>query len=106
MRSALTFRPISWERAEKMAALEDLQTTIIADCHILYVRSDEDHARFMKLRDKISGMCDPKHGRHFTERAESMLCDAYVHLCKMRRSKDSNNDLLSARIARSFDEGT
>ena len=37
-----------------MASFEEFQTTIIADCKLLYVRSDEDHDRFMKLRDTIS----------------------------------------------------
>ncbi|MDQ8736060.1 nucleotidyltransferase domain-containing protein [Paenibacillus sp. LHD-38] len=45
------FWPISWERAERMAAFEEPQTTIIANCEILYVRSDEDCARFLKLRE-------------------------------------------------------
>ncbi|MGM1047292.1 MAG: kanamycin nucleotidyltransferase C-terminal domain-containing protein [Bacillota bacterium] len=85
------FWPISWERAEKMALMEDSKTTIIADSRILYVRSDEDHARFMKLREKINDMQDPKNGQHLTERAEALLHDVYVHLYKMRRNEESDS---------------
>lgn len=74
-----------------MAKLEDSKTTIIADSQILYVRSDEDHARFMKLRDKINEKQDPKNGQHFTERAEALLHDVYVHLYKMRRNNESDS---------------
>ncbi|QYR23589.1 nucleotidyltransferase domain-containing protein [Paenibacillus sp. sptzw28] len=90
------FWPISWERAENMAALKEPNTTIIADCHLLYVRSDGDQARFMKLRDKIRDMCDPKNGRLLTERAETLLCDANTHLNKMSSSND--NDMTFFRL--------
>ncbi|MGM0884625.1 MAG: nucleotidyltransferase domain-containing protein [Bacillota bacterium] len=79
------FWPISWERAERMASLADPQTTIIADCRLLYVRSDEDRNRFMRLRESIAAMREPEHGLLLTQRAESLLRDAYVHLYKMSR---------------------
>ena len=50
------FWPIGWDRAERMSASEDWSTTIIADCELLYVRSEEDLAKFMKLRETISSM--------------------------------------------------
>ncbi|BBH24411.1 hypothetical protein Back11_57560 [Paenibacillus baekrokdamisoli] len=83
------FWPISWERAERMAAFEDSFTTIIADCKILYVRSDDDQTRFLKLRDTITEM--PQHGLKLMERAEAKLRDAYVHLYKMSRSDNPEN---------------
>ncbi|RCW49155.1 kanamycin nucleotidyltransferase C-terminal domain-containing protein [Paenibacillus prosopidis] len=79
------FWPISWERAERMASLADPQTTIIADCRLLYARSDEDRNRFMRLRDSIAAIQEPEHGLQLTQRAESLLHDAYVHLYKMSR---------------------
>jgi predicted nucleotidyltransferase len=47
------FWPISWERAQRMASFDEPTTTIIADCKLLYVRSEEDRDRFMKLRETI-----------------------------------------------------
>lgn len=91
------FWPISWERAERMAALEETKTTIIKDSKFLYVRSDEDHSRFMALRDKTTAMREPEQGRKLTEKAESMLKDAYVHLYKMSRA-DHSNDLTFFRM--------
>jgi hypothetical protein len=85
------FWPISWERAKRMASFEDPFTTIIADCRLLYVRSDEDRTRFMKLRDTISDMLKPEQGPILVEKAETQLRDAYVHLYKMRCSDDSED---------------
>jgi hypothetical protein len=85
------FWPISWERAEKMASFEEPQTTIIADCRLLYVRSDDDRTRFMRLRDTISNMRSPEHRQMLTEKAELQLRDAYVHLYKMSCTDDLEN---------------
>jgi hypothetical protein len=85
------FWPISWERAERMASFEDPFTTIIADCQLMYIRSNEDRTRFMKLRDYISTMRQPSHGRVLLDKAESQLQDAYVHLYKMRCTDDVAN---------------
>jgi hypothetical protein len=85
------FWPISWERAGRMASFEDPFTTIIMDCQLLYVRSDEDMDRFMKLRDCISARREPSHGQVLTEKAETLLRDAYKHLYKMNRADDLDN---------------
>ncbi|CAM4161533.1 hypothetical protein L1N85_13490 [Paenibacillus alkaliterrae] len=74
-----------------MASFEEVQTTIIADCRLLYVRSDEDHARFMKLREKIAVMQEPEQGLQLANKAESLLRDAYVHLYKMTRADENVN---------------
>ncbi|GGD84394.1 nucleotidyltransferase domain-containing protein [Paenibacillus nasutitermitis] len=78
------FWPISWERAERMAAFQEQNVSIIADCILLYVRSDEDRARFLKLRDTIADM--PRQGLTLAERSEAQLREAYVHLYKMNRT--------------------
>jgi hypothetical protein len=83
------FYPIGWERAERMATFQEPNTTVIADCKLLYVRSDEDLARFNQLRATIAEM--PEHGLKCMERAESQLRDAYVHLYKMNRPDNSEN---------------
>ena len=64
-------------------------TTIIADCQLLYIRSDEDLERFMKLRDTISRMQKPENMQRMVEKAESELRDVYVHLYKLSRAGNS-----------------
>ncbi|OPA75179.1 hypothetical protein BVG16_21480 [Paenibacillus selenitireducens] len=75
------FWPISWERAARMAAFEETNTSIIADCKLLYVRSEEDRVRFLQLRDTIAEM--PNHGLKLVERAESHMRDIYAHVYNM-----------------------
>lgn len=85
------FWPISWERAERMASFQEAQTTIIADCKLLYVRSDVDQERFMKLRDTISTMQEPVNAPRLVEKAESELRNVYVHLYNLSRAGNSEN---------------
>ena len=99
------FWPISWERAERMASFEEFQTTIIADCKLLYVRSDEDHDRFMKLRDMISTLQQPENTRRLIEKAESELRDVYVHLYKLSlRGQFRKYYIFPYRSSRGFNE--
>ncbi|MDR0269685.1 kanamycin nucleotidyltransferase C-terminal domain-containing protein [Paenibacillus sp.] len=85
------FWPISWERAERMASFQDEKTTIVADSKLLYVRSDEDRQRFVKLRDTISTMQSAENVQKMVEKAESELHNVYVHLYKMGRASDFEN---------------
>ncbi len=56
------FWPIGYDRAERMATSEEWSTTIIADCELLYVRSEDDLARFMELRETYpTWAVNPKH---------------------------------------------
>ncbi len=75
------FWPIGWERAERMAAFEESNTSIIADCKLLYVRSDADLARFEHLRKRISETGKPSLA--LLEKTENHLRDAYIHLYQM-----------------------
>ncbi|MDQ0061871.1 nucleotidyltransferase domain-containing protein [Paenibacillus harenae] len=82
------FWPISWERAERMASFEEPNTSIIADCKLLYVRSDADLARFEQLRERIADT--GKQGLALIEKAENHLRDAYVHLYNMSLLADDH----------------
>ena len=77
------FWPISWERAERMASFHESKTTIIADSKLLYVRSEEDKERFLKLRDTISDFQKTENRMKWVEKAESELENVYVHLYKL-----------------------
>ncbi|WP_274365849.1 nucleotidyltransferase domain-containing protein [Paenibacillus thermotolerans] len=83
------FWPIGWERAERMAAYEDWSTTVIADCELLYVRSDDDLDRFMNLREKIRDMGEASHALTLTNRAEEALRDCMIGLAQCRLAGDS-----------------
>ncbi|WP_341282974.1 nucleotidyltransferase domain-containing protein [Paenibacillus sp. FSL H8-0537] len=78
------FWPISWERAAKMAAYQEPNTSIIADCKILYARSEEDLAQFEQLRASIAA-APQTDGLAFTEKAEEELRKSYMHLYAMVR---------------------
>jgi hypothetical protein len=80
------FWPISWERAERMAALQEPFTSIIADCRLLYVRSEEDRERFMGLRDTICAHTKPEQLPKLIEKGEADLRNVYVHLYKLSRA--------------------
>ena len=49
----LDLYPRSWKRMEGMARLEDANTCILADAHILYSRTPEDARRFLELQAKL-----------------------------------------------------
>ncbi|WP_379146791.1 kanamycin nucleotidyltransferase C-terminal domain-containing protein [Paenibacillus sp. sgz500992] len=85
------FWPISWERAASMASFEEFKTSIIADCKLLYVRSEEDRERFMKLREPISSMQSPENRRNRVGKAEAEFCNVYTHLYKLCRAGASEN---------------
>lgn len=79
------FWPIGWERAERMASFAEWNTTIIADCELLYVRSEADRTRFMKLRETIASIKNsPEPTSAIIDHAEQALKDAYLSLAKMR----------------------
>jgi Nucleotidyltransferase domain. len=96
------FWPISWERAERMAAFEELNVSIIADCKLLYVRSEEDLNRFMELREQINAAASK--GMEFIKKAEEQLRDASAHLCAIAisGSRHANQLTLFRLEAREF----
>lgn len=85
------FWPIDWERAGRMASFKEEKTGIIADCKLLYVRSEEDRDRFMMLRETIPALKHPESAGQRVEKAETQLRDAYVHLYKLSRAGDSGS---------------
>lgn len=45
--------PMSWERIEGMAALDEYNTSCLGDVKILYYRNEEDKKRFLELQAKL-----------------------------------------------------
>ncbi len=91
------FWPIAWERAERMAAFEEWNTTIIADCELLYVRSEEDRGRFMKLRETIAVTGDTANTGRLIHKAEEVMHACLVSLGRMRLTADLD-DLTYCRV--------
>lgn len=85
------FWPISWERAASMASFGESKTAIIADCKLLYVRSEEDRDRFMKLREPVSAFQDAEHTQDRIAKAEVEFCNVYAHLYKLRAAGDGKD---------------
>lgn len=83
------FWPIGWDRAERMAAFEEWNTTIIADCELLYVRSEGDLARFMELRETISNMGSESKAIELTIKAELVVKDCFFYMAKMQLAGNS-----------------
>ncbi|OWA37725.1 hypothetical protein B9G55_06670 [Saccharibacillus sp. O16] len=80
------FWPLSWERAERMATLTDGQAGILADCRLLYVRSDEDLERFNDLKRRIKDLRSFEGEEAFIRLADSKIQQVYPTLYELRRA--------------------
>lgn len=83
------FWPIGWDRAERMAKSEEWNTTIIADCELLYARSEDDLARFMGLREMISNIGSESNAAAMISKAESVIKECLISIAKMRLAENS-----------------
>lgn len=91
------FWPVSWERAEGMAEFNEGKVSIIADCRVLYHRSEEDLARLGALKDNIALMATPEKKGVMLSKAMVRLKDSYMHLFNMSLP-ESQGDLAVARF--------
>lgn len=91
------FWPISWERAENIAAFDEDLVDVIADARILYGRSGKDLDRFNMLKAKILAMCKPESKAVMVNKALNRLKDCYMYLYNMQMVT-SDNDLTATRI--------
>lgn len=83
------FWPIGWDRANGMARFQEWNTTIIADCELLYVRSEEDRVRFMELRKTITSMSEPSNLMTLINKSEDVLRDCFSNLTNYRLAGNS-----------------
>ncbi|WP_238327972.1 nucleotidyltransferase domain-containing protein [Paenibacillus gorillae] len=91
------FWPIPWDRAERMAAFEEWNTTIIADCELLYVRSPDDLDRFMGLRETIAALGSPSNTLKLIQQAETAMGSCFIRLAQLRLPA-SPKDLSYCRV--------
>lgn len=80
------FWPLSWERAERMATLADGKAGILADCRLLYVRSDADLERFNDLKRQIKDRRSFEGEEEFIRLAETKMQSIYPVLYELRRA--------------------
>ncbi|WP_172256737.1 nucleotidyltransferase domain-containing protein [Saccharibacillus deserti] len=80
------FWPIDWERAERMSKLEDGQAGILADCKLLYVRSDEDLDRFNDLKHRLKDIRAFEGEEAFLLRADQVLSGVYPLLHELNQA--------------------
>lgn len=88
---------ISWERAERISNFEETIVSVIADCKLLYVNSDEDFRRFDSLRKNISVLCDSKNREKLLQKASEKMENVFVNVYKLFKA-ETENDNSSARI--------
>lgn len=80
------FWPISWERAERIAAFDEPIVSVIADADVIYARSAEDEARFQALQARIEEWQQPAERERMLMRAAATLKDAYALEENVRRA--------------------
>lgn len=84
----IDFFSISWDRAERIANFNENIVSVIADCKLLYVRSEEDKERLESLQDIIRSYQTPKKRKAMLDKAERVFNDTYRILHYLRNSKD------------------
>jgi len=80
--------PIGWSRAENIANFNEGIVSVLADCKILYYRSEEDLARFNSLRENIKSLCSPEKKAVMMNKAIEKFNKCFVSLYNIERLKD------------------
>lgn len=80
------FWPMGWDRAERIAAFEEPLASVLADCRLLYARSDADRSRLDRLRQTIAEGLAPERKGDLLEKALRELERCYPPLHRLGRS--------------------
>lgn len=80
--------PISWTRAEGIASFNESIVSVLADCNILYYRSEEDLDRFNSLRENIKSLCSPEKKSVMINKAIEKFNKCFVSLYNIERLSD------------------
>ena len=98
--------PMSWERIERMADVQEYNTTCLADAEILWARSDEDRQRFASLQARLqANLQNPAYmltrAKKWFDTVKEIYQDTLFedNLCKVRESAGHICDLLSIAVA-------
>lgn len=72
---------IEWERLERFSALDEYNTTVLADSKILYARTPEDAARFEMLKNtQLDNLRDPIQARKHALESYATAKNLYTEL--------------------------
>lgn len=74
------FWPISWERAGRIASFDEAIVSVVADCRVLYSRSQADLDRFEGLRRNIQSMSLPENRELMLGKAVALHKDCFFDL--------------------------
>lgn len=74
------FWAISWERAERIASLQEAIFPIILESRVLFSRSESDLARFEGLRSRIRSFAAPGGERALVEKTLACFSKSFVRL--------------------------
>ncbi|WP_156943708.1 nucleotidyltransferase domain-containing protein [Alkaliphilus transvaalensis] len=91
--------PISWKRAENIAAFNEVIVSVIADSKVLYAASEEDLARFDALREKINLFSKEENRKVAINKALEVfnrVCKSLYYLEELKYSKDITAERVEA----------
>lgn len=94
------FWPLSWERAERMAAFEEPMAGILTESKLLYARTAEDEKRFLGLRRTVEEWLSPAHRLDMLDKGLRELERCYISQSRLERP-EVRRDLAAARTAAS-----
>ena len=84
----IDFFSIPWDRAERIANYEESFTSIIADCKLLYYKSEKDRKRFLSLQKTIKSYQKPEKKEKMLYKAKESLEKAYKPIFLINQSKN------------------
>ncbi|TYC01604.1 MAG: hypothetical protein FXF54_01495 [Kosmotoga sp.] len=92
----IDFFSISWERAERIANFDEYIVSVIADCKLLYVRSEKDKERIESLRERIKSYQKPEKRKDMLDKAYKEFSNVYRPLYNLRKSDDLSDQRIES----------
>lgn len=84
---------LPWQRAERIASLEEPLFPILLDAKVLFSRSDTDLSRFLSLRDQLVGYQRSQMRDVVLRKAINRFKDAYICIYNMEKALESRSTL-------------
>lgn len=84
----IDFFSISWDRAERIANYEENIVSVIADCKLLYSKSEKDKDKFLSLQKTVKSYQKPEKREEMLLKASKSLEEVYKPIYKINKSKN------------------
>lgn len=88
---------IDWDRANDIASFNETIVSVLADCKIIYYRSQEDLDKFEAIKEKVKLFCSPEKRALMRRKASDTFNKSFVSLYNLERLK-ATKDIVSARV--------